>query len=143
EVEGPRPDDRNGRRQGMGVDDRRNRICRVVKTIDELEAKGDQERHAQKQKGHPRRNPGVSPVHVLEEAIGRVQHPGRKKAAENDDGERINPPVQLRFGARWMTGARHRQFCHLLSPWVEGGKRRRMSGLHDSSVTCPPTLEWW
>ena len=44
-----RPDDRDLRRQRVRVDDRRDRVRRVVEAVDELEAERDQQRHAEQQ----------------------------------------------------------------------------------------------
>jgi hypothetical protein len=48
EVARPRPDDRDDWLQGMGIDDRRDSVCRIVKPVYEFEPQSDQEREPEK-----------------------------------------------------------------------------------------------
>jgi hypothetical protein len=67
-----------------------------VKTVDELEAERNQQRHEQQQIGRDRRRLGAAILHIDHKAVGDVEQSARQEPAEYDNAFDIAESFELR-----------------------------------------------
>ncbi|MNO98892.1 hypothetical protein D3C76_906510 [compost metagenome] len=99
EVEEPGPDHREIRWQRMRIDHCGDGVGGVVETVDELEAQGNQQGHAQEYERRPSGHHGAKLVHVVHQAIGGEQQPEAQYCEKHHQSVRAGFFVQLRFDA--------------------------------------------
>ena len=93
----PGPEHGDVGRHRVRVDDGRDGVGGVVEAVDEFEAERDQQRHAQEQKGQPRRDRRAGRFDVLMETIGRVEQAAREQRQEYKRGNRTGFVIELGF----------------------------------------------
>jgi hypothetical protein len=109
EVERARVHHRDVRRQGMGIDDRGDRVGGIVKAVDELECKRDKERHAKEEIGKDRRGAHSHTADIADQAVARIADPDEHESEEE----------QLRAEAR--LAIEERAGCGRRGEYVGGG----------------------
>ena len=104
EIEKARPHDGNLRRQGVGVDDRGDRVGGVVEAVDEFEPECDQQGDAEQDERQDRRRSAAGRGHVRSDRIGHVEQAQREDGEDAERHARVDRMVEMRldrrFGAR-------------------------------------------
>ena len=134
EVPAARPDDRDLRRQGVGVDDGRDGVGGVVETVDEFEAERDQHRDAEQQERQDRRRSAAGLRKVRANRIGHVEQAAGEHRQENERKPDVERVVEMRLHRRYGRGAEASVECggHLFGSHRGGDahlSRRLMTGL--------------
>ncbi len=101
-VERARPHDCEVRRQRVRVDDRRNRVRRVVKAVHELEPQRDQQRDAEQEKRQISRRSHAGARDVVAETDRGVSEPTDEQREEQEDRAAAGLAIQLRAGGRGL-----------------------------------------
>ncbi|MNN77493.1 hypothetical protein D3C81_1939600 [compost metagenome] len=74
-----------------------------METVDELEAQGNQQRHAQQQKRRPCGHHGAQFAHVVHQAVGGEQQADAQYGKKHHDSQQAGFFIELWLGA---TGGR-------------------------------------
>ena len=82
------------RRQRVRVDDRRDRVRRVVEPVDELEAECNQQRTPEQQERQPRRGWRAAGSHIRIEVVDREEQAEREDGEEHATDMRIEADVE-------------------------------------------------
>ena len=125
EVPAPRPHDRDLRRQGVGVDDRGDRVGGVVEAVDEFEAERDQQRHAEQNERHNCRRSAASVRDVGPDRIGHVEQAKSQDREDPERKSRVHRLVEMRL---------HRRFGVRAESSVECGGHGNSLGVRASSI---------
>jgi hypothetical protein len=94
EIERARPHDGDLRRHRVCVDDRRHGVGRVVKSVDELETEGDQQRYEEQQVWQKRRGLGAACGDIGIEAVRDEEQAAAKQQEKYYGGARVEAPVK-------------------------------------------------
>ncbi|MNP41891.1 hypothetical protein D3C76_1356180 [compost metagenome] len=70
-----------------------------METVDELEAQGNQQGHAQQDEWRPGGHLRAEFVHVVHQAVGGEQQPDAQHCKKHHEGEHTGFFIELRFGA--------------------------------------------
>ena len=123
----PGPDHGELGRQGVGVDDGRDRVGGVVEAVDEFEAERDQERDAEQEERHDRRRTAAEVGDVGADRIGHVEQPAGEHGENAEHEPDIHRMIEMRFsrhGGRSCPGGRQ----------IGGGHRRLLPEARDGEA---------
>ena len=131
-----RPDNRELRRQGVGVNDGGDRVGGVVEAVHEFEAKRDQQRDAEQNEGQDCRRAAASDFNVGADRIGHVEQAKRQHREDPERKPRVHRLVDSRLDRRFGVWAESSVECggHGGSLGLRGSS---IATAHDSNVKAP------